>query len=202
MPEVDFERDTDLLGQGGRNQFVKLNHVGEKIVIRIAKKPYVLGKHWVGQKQPVPCVKIKDKQPCEYCEKAQRDEKNPHSKSGTFKPKIEFYFPVVNRVTHKAEIFQTTTAVYTVMINAKEEGINVYASDWSVRRNEGDVPANYYVTVRLDTVPLTPEEEGELEIAKGVDWSKIFKEEGRLTSMEDAPEEPMTETVEPEDIPF
>ena len=124
MPEVSFDQDISIPG-GQRSQFVRLTADGQKIKFRIAKPPFYIGKHWIEEKRTVPCKAINENQACEWCEKFEQGIKNPNHRSGTYKPSIEFHYPIVNRDTHKAEIFQTSISIHFVIKEAAGEGIDV-----------------------------------------------------------------------------
>ena len=213
-PTDDFSTDISFPGQP-RSEFVRLTSKGEKIKFRIAKPPFYLGKHWIGPKEQVPCLKVNKNLECEWCMKFEQKIENPHTKSGSYKPNVEFYYSVVNRGSKKAEIFQTGISVHTVIKETAKAEVNIYNSDWQVVRNEGDNPATYYGTVRLDATPLTTEEKEELKVAKELDFTKIFKDEGQSSSIEepalieneDQPAEPEEgtkgkEDIDPSDLPF
>ena len=214
MPEDDFSTDISFPGQP-RSEFVRLTSKGEKIKFRIAKPPFYLGKHWIAPKEQVPCLKVNKNLECEWCMKFEQNIENPHTKNKSYKPNVEFYYSIINRSTKKAEIFQTGISVHTVIKETAKAGVNIYNSDWQVTRNEGDNPANYYGTIRLDAVSLTAEEKEELKSAKELDFTKIFKDEGQSSSIEepalneeeDATEEPEKEekekkNIESDKIPF
>src|SRR3990167_3561908 len=209
MPEVDFSKDISFPGQP-RSEFVRLTSKGEKIKFRIAKPPFYLGKHWIAPKEQVPCLNVNKGLECEWCNKFEQKIENPHTKSGSYKPNVEFYYSVVNRESKKAEIFQTGISVNTVIKETAKAGVNIYGSDWQVTRNEGDNPATYYATVRLDATPLIAEEKEELKVAKDLDFTKIFKDEGQSSSIEEPsldegenePEESEKPGKDKDEIPF
>ena len=158
MPEADFSED--IPGSTYRSDFVQLSKKGDRIKFRIFAKPFYIGKHWIAEREAVNCPRINSKDEtvsCEYCEKFEKGVANPHHRSGSYKPNLQFYYPIIDRETHEAAIFQTSISVHMAIKEAADAGIDVYKSDWQVTRNEGD-KANYYGVVRLDAISVTEEE--------------------------------------------
>lgn len=158
IPTVDFT--DEIPGTDFKSDFTQLSKKGDRIKFRIFAKPFYLAKHWITEKEVVNCPKTNNKDEkltCEYCEKFENGIANPNHRSGTYKPNLQFYYPIIDRGTHQAAIFQTSVSVHMVIKEAADAGIDVYKSDWQVTRNEGS-PANYYGVVRLDGVPVTDEE--------------------------------------------
>ncbi len=158
MPTVDFT--DEIPGTDFKSDFVQLSKKGDQIKFRIFAKPFYVAKHWITEKEVVNCPKVNskdEKAPCEYCEKFENGIANPNHRSGTYKPNLQFYYPIIDRNTHQAAIFQTSVSVHMAIKETANAGIDVYKSDWQVTRNEGS-PANYYGTVRLDAIPVTEEE--------------------------------------------
>jgi len=166
MPRADFSERIEGVGQ--RGQFVQLKKKGESITFRIADVPSYNGKHWISKREWVFCPKImKTAEVCEWCEKAEITQDLEEKKQ--IKVKVSFYFPIVDRETKKAAIFQTGLQVRNAIQEYEKNGIDVYKSDWKVVRNEGDNPANYYAVIRLDTTKLDKDEEEELGKAAALD---------------------------------
>src|SRR3990167_2146195 len=158
MPTAEFS--DDIPGATFRSDFVQLSKKGDRIKFRIFAKPFYIGKHWLGDREAVNCPRINskdDKVTCEYCEKFEQGITNPGHRSGTYKPNLQFYYPIIDRDLHAAAIFQTSVSVHMAIKEAADAGIDVYKSDWQVTRNEGD-KANYYCVVRLDAIPVSEDE--------------------------------------------
>ena len=158
MPTVDFAED--IPGGEFRSDFVSLAKKGDKIKFRIFARPFYIAKHWITDREAVNCPRINSKDEkvtCEYCEKFNEGIENPNHRSKSYKPNYQFYYPIIDRESHQAAIFQTSRSVHMAIKEAADAGIDVYKSDWQVTRNEGD-KANYYGVVRLDAIPVTDEE--------------------------------------------
>lgn len=212
MPRIDFDQDIDVPGASSRSQFVQLKSKGEKITFRIANIPFVRGQHWAGAKNPIPCSKVNKNETCQYCDKYEAGEippgVDPDKGRNWYQPNLQFLYPILNRETGEAQIFQTALSVHTTIRDTAKAGVNVYASDWRVTRNEG-TPAKYYSTVRLDASELSVTEKAVMEKAKAIDFEAIFAEDGKFSKMEKpaSGEEATDEDVQnlmtpPEDLPF
>lgn len=179
MPRADFNERIEGVGQ--RGQFVQLKKKGDSITFRIADVPSYSGKHWFKDKTWVFCPKImKTAETCDWCEKA--DITQDLEEKRQIKVKVSFYFPIVDRETKKAAIFQTGLQVRNAIQEYEKNGIDVYKSDWKVIRNEGDDPSRYYAVIRLDTKKLDKDEETALGEAAALDvealTSKSFPKPG------------------------
>ncbi len=209
MPQLDdFSEDIDVPGSF-RSQFVQLKTKGEKIKFRIADKPFYIGRHWISERETVNCPRVNtgDKEaPCQWCEKAEAGEENPNHRSGSYRATLQFYYPIINRQTQEAQLFQTASQVHFQVKQAADAGINVYQSDWQVTRNEGS-PATYYGVVRLDQTPLTADEKKEATKIKDMVERLKASLEGRESSMaapkvaESVSEEPGEEEDLLDDLP-
>jgi len=194
MPRTTFDDDITIPGSSSGAQFVQLENKGEKIKFRMADTPFFVGKHWVLDEEKsigskivskiVLCPKVNEQNSeakCKYCELFEKGEENPVHRSKTYKPTVQFYYPIVNRETKEAQIFQTSLSVHMAIKEAKKAGVDVYKADWQVIRNEGS-PVNYYGTVRLDTIPLDDKEKQALKEVKDIPLESIFGE-GKESSM-------------------
>ena len=171
MPRTDFGEKI-FTGQK-QGQFIKLEKQGESITFRIANVPAYDGKHWIDKIMSY-CPKIMKQDvesKCQFCEKANSSQDAEEKRK--YKVKVNFYFPILNKETRQAQIFQTGLSVRNAIEDYQKNGIDVYKSDWKVVRNEGDDPARYYLTIRLDTTKLTKEEEEALGEAAGFDLEKM-----------------------------
>lgn len=170
MPRADF--DERIEGVGSKGDFVQLKKKGDSITFRIADVPSYSGKHWISKKEWVFCpVIMKTAETCEWCDKA--DVTQDLEEKRQIKAKVSFYFPIVDRKSKKAAIFQTGLQVRNAIQEYEKNGIDVYASDWKVVRNEGDDPSRYYAVIRLDTTKLDKIEEAALAEAAALDVEAI-----------------------------
>jgi len=182
MPQINFSDDIDVPGGGGMANFVKLESKGDKIKFRLANKPHVRAQHWPKDSRPLDCERVNNNKDCEYCAKLEEGEFPPgvtkeqvekDARLNWYKPTIQFLYPILNRDTGVAQIFQTSTSVHVVIKDAEKAGIDVYKSDWQVTRNEG-VPAKYYSVIRLDPVKLDAKDKAILEEANKIDLDAIL----------------------------
>jgi hypothetical protein len=158
MPDADFQNE--IPGNTFRSDFFQLSKKGDRIKFRMFAKPFYIAKHWITDQEAINCSKLNSENRdahCEYCEKFENGVANPNHRSGSYKPNLQFYYPIINRGTHIAQIFQTSISVHMAIKEAADAEIDVYKADWQVTRNEGS-PANYYGVVRLDPTPITEEE--------------------------------------------
>jgi len=205
MPEASFDKDIRVPG-GQRSQFVQLKKKGEKIRFRIAATPHYNAKHWLSRTEWVFCPRTMDESdavvPCEYCNKLEeafqiQDQKERDEEVRKWKPKLNFYYPILNLDTKEAQIFNTTLSVHLAIRDNEKAGVDVFKSDWQVTRNEGS-PANYYGTVRLaETSKLTKKEEEALKVAKELDLEKIIGS-SRTSKSVVGPADESAEELEPE----
>ena len=168
MPTADFNKNLNLPSGGGR--YVKLSKKGDKIKFRIATTPHYETKHFLGDKEFSLCGKYNSEDPkttCKYCQDyALALENNDEVVAKQLKPMTTFYYPVLDINEGKAKIFQfTAKSIHYTIKGYADEGVDVFACDWSVERTE-EQGANYYKVLRLDATELTKEQEEELNKAK------------------------------------
>ena len=169
MPQIDFGQSIDIPGRP--SQFVQLKRKGDSITFRLAGIPTYQGKHWISDTEWVPCPKVNEKKECEYCEKAELNQDEDEQRR--LRAKVNFYFPILDRTTGKAAIFQTGLQVRSALEQYDRAGIDIYKSDWQVIRNEDKNPAFYYGVLKLDSKPLSKEDSIELAKAAQLDIEKI-----------------------------
>lgn len=165
-----------------RTDFLELKAKGEKIVFRLVASGVYDGKHFLqdGDRWQVTyCPRIMEKATCEKCEKyfeladalkelkeskAPADEIKEMEKTvRKFRPTIRFYYPVVNRDTHKAGILKTSLSVRLKIEDYFNAGVDVFGSDFVLTRTEKP-GADYYALIRKDSKDaedLTEEEQAE-----------------------------------------
>jgi len=180
MPQANFGEKLDF----SASKFTKLKSKGDMIQFRIIKAPHYDGQHFLkddeGNWDVRPCIRINDKEECEFCEMFfgahASAKKEGLSKEETFKltdpwkPSINFYYPVINRDTQKFEIFQTTKSVRDAVEAEIEMGTKVLKKDIIVLRTEK--PGNYYkfsMVDSADTLLLTKEEKAEFKKGEETD---------------------------------
>ncbi len=174
MPEASFEKNLNLPSSGGR--YVKLSKKGDKIRFRIAGTPHYETKHFLGDKEIEFCGKYNSddtKATCKYCEDyATALEMGDEKTAKQIKPFTTFYYPILDLGDNKAKIFQfNAKGIHYTIKNYADEGVDVFACDWSVERTEEQGP-NYYKVLRLDGKKLTKEQDEELVKAKGFKLSQ------------------------------
>src|SRR3989304_7946564 len=171
MPLAEF--GSEIKGVGNQSQFVQLKSKGDSITFRLAGVPGYNAKHWKEDKTWVFCPKIMQQEECKLCEEVDftQDLEDKRNK----KAKVTFYFPILNRETGQAQIFQTGLSVRAAIEEYQRAGEDVYKIDWKVTRNEGENPAHYYGVVRLSEKKLTKEEEIEYEKATAIDINAIIE---------------------------
>ena len=177
MPQADFDKKLVIPGQGNsQGQIIKLEKKNDKVSFLIAGTPHYVGKHWVGEDRPVICNRVAQEDPdaeCEWCAKLDAGEENPHARNKSYRPQMQFYYPIVNLADNKPAIFQTGSLVHSTIKDNAEKGIDVFKSPWLVTRNEGDDPGKYYSTLRLDPVEITPEIEQAKKDAAEFDLERL-----------------------------
>jgi len=198
MPKAEFGSDLNLPRGGG--QYVKLVSKGDKIKFRIAGTPTYHVDHWIGEKgarEKVACTKYntddKDAQ-CGYCDDYKKAvDAGDKDVAKDIKPTTTFLYPILNRETGEAAIFQFTAAsIHYKISNYAKAGVDVLACDWLVERTE-EPGSGYYDVMRLDAGTLSAEEKEELERAGG------FNLGGRESSSV-GPEPDGSEDIEPDEV--
>ena len=165
-----------------RTDFLELKAKGEKVVFRLVGAGVYDGKHFIqeGDKWQVTyCPRIMDKQTCDKCEqffelteglKDLKEGKSPEAEVKEmeklvrkFRPTIRFYYPVINRETHKAQILKTSLSVRLKIEDYHNAGVDVFGSDFVLTRTEKP-GVDYYALIRKDskdTEALTDDEQQE-----------------------------------------
>lgn len=214
------------------NDFIfKLKEKGEKVQFRILGKPYFEGKHFIkfsdGTFSANDCSRVMEGQACATCEKyfglmkeaktmSDTEAKITKKEANNFRAAIIYYFPIIDRATHKFRVFRTTQGVRTKLELEVAEGVKILDKDWTLTRTEV-TGGDYYKLGKVDsseTLPLTQEELAEVEKSKKVPLStmitgKPIAEEGGSIEFEqvtkersaDKPEMSLAEEVA-EDLPF
>jgi len=211
MPKTEFGTDPDLPKSGG--MYVKLKAKGDKLKFRIAGTPYYHVDHWIeekGKRKKIECAKYNSEgnaADCEYCDQHKEAVAAGNKElADSVRPVTTFMYPILNRDTGEAAIFQFTAKGIHYDINGyAKEGVDVFACDWLVERTE-EPGSGYYNVKRLGEDKLSAEEQEELDRAKG------FNLEGKASSSiketEEDEEEPGNgdidgnEDVPAEDMPF
>jgi len=209
-----------------RKQFLELKGKNEKIKIRIASADYYYeGKHFTQKENSdwvvTNCIRVNDGLDCITCEeyfelakqlkelksKDKKDEgkiKELDKEAGKYKPKISFYYPVLDRGTGLAGIFRTSLMVRLALEEKIEEGVDVLKVDFVVKRTEK--PGSYYTLTRVDsseTPKLTKEEKVELEKAREINMEDIVSgKKGKMSFEPNEEVETKEATDKDETIPF
>ena len=185
IPKADFGQPIKL----GGGLFIRLESKGDKIKFRFAAGAVYEGKHFKKQNGNTIasfCPRIMADKDCADCTKyyeyreLMRAEENKEQKDALdeearkYKPKITFYYPILDREDGRAKILKT---VITVRENLEAEvaaGVKVLDHDYVLTRIEKS-PANYYSLVRSpETKEFTKEEQVEFEKAKELKMEKIL----------------------------
>lgn len=230
MPSLKIGQKADF----EQGLFVSLRKKGDSLTIRLLGDLYYNGVHFsdLGNNtfETAPCKRINFGEECPTCEKytkvmapvrklkeqmkslkSNKDKavieaqiKDIQEIAKPFKVKMNFYYPILNRDTGKAQIFKTSLQVRIKIDLENESGTDVFAYDWVVKRIEEN-PQNYYSLVRVDSAkmrPLTDEEKKEIEKASA--WNM-----GELIDGNKSDSFPDREAVKPEekgkkkdDMPF
>ena len=166
MPKAEFGRELDLPASEGR--YIRLKSQGDKIKFRIAGTPVYQVDHWV-EGEKIPCKKYGGGGgECSFCEDYRRAvELGDEEMQRKFRPVTTFLYPILNRVTGKAQIFQfTAKSIHYAISGYAKEGVDVFGCDWVVERTE-EPGSGYYSVMRLGSEELTEEEQAQLERARG-----------------------------------
>lgn len=167
MPEASFDKHLNLPPTPGK--FVKLSKLGDKIRFIIAATPHYSTKHFVTDKDVVLCNKYNSEDKsltCKWCEQYLEELETKGEKADDqLKPVTNFYYPILNLDTNKAQIFQfTAKSIHYTIKNYASEGVDVLTDVFKVERTEEK--GNYYPVLHLPAVDLTPEQKEQLEIAR------------------------------------
>lgn len=228
MPNAPFGQSLPI--DRNSNIFISLKSKKEKITIRIIGGGHYNGKHFTQEGEGwsvVDCPRIMFEAPCDTCDKffelskrlKEKKEQGADSKEikrfegeiRKVKPKITFFYPILNRDEVKAQIFKTSLSVRLKLEAFHNDGVNIAESDFIITRTE--IPgSDYYSVTRKDskdTLPLTDAEKQELNKAKSWNLEEMTKSKKSHEgfSDEEAPAEDTTkptgkEEVDPDDIPF
>jgi len=168
MPDADFGKKLNLPSADGR--YAKLAKKGDKIKFRIANTPHYETKHFLPEKEVVFCEKYNADDPtltCKYCDDYQTAfDIGDEVMAKQLRPSTTFYYPILDLNLNKARIFQfTAKSIHYSIKGYADEGVDVFACDWSVERTE-ESGANYYKILRLDTSALDKVQMEQLLIAK------------------------------------
>lgn len=178
---------------GSGNMYLRVKEKGDKVQFRLGQVPAYVGKHFMQKEtgwEVTECLRIKNAEECDTCnvyfqmmanakkiEKIDEKEfKKLKEDARHFQAAIEFYFPILNRITGKFAILQTTYGVRNQFNVQFEAGIDVMNKEWILLNTGSPSPAKRYsltVVDSADVKPLTPEEETEFEKAKQYDLSQI-----------------------------
>lgn len=165
MPKAEFGKELDLPAGGSR--YIKLRSRGDKIKFRIARTPVYQVAHWVdGQK--IKCGKYgTGGGKCSLCDDFQKAvQLGDEEMQKKFRPVTTFLYPILNRDTGEAQIFQfTAKSIHYAIGGYAREGVDVFSCDWAVERTE-EPGSGYYNVMRLSNVELTDKEKQQLEVAK------------------------------------
>lgn len=196
MPSARIGQPNDL----DKKLFFQLTGKGEKVTLRFGNLDYHYdGKHFLPQagsdkKLVTPCPRINNKLECEYCKKyyeavriakeikdkdKQKKALDAAGQSGN-KVSLTFYYPVLNRTTKSACIFQTKLSVRLALEQKADEGVDVLKYDWVVTRTQ-DPGKSYYTIERVDsaeTPELDDQESGELLVAQAMNVTEIITGKG------------------------
>lgn len=215
--------------------YFQLKSKGDKIIFRLLGGGAYDAKHFDDQGDRIvafDCPRLMSEDgsvPCEECQvyfdlgKALKQEKDlltakeireREKARDAHKPKMTFYYPVVNRATHAAVIFRTSFMVRKALETEVANGIKVLDFDYVVERTEE--PSKYYTLTRLpdkDCKPLTQEEQESatdllsVDILDRVTAKRSSMDMGESTDdqREEEPDQSKMkdeEKVDPSDIPF
>jgi hypothetical protein len=182
MPEAQFGKKLNLPSAGSK--FIKLTAKGDKIKFRIASTAHYQTKHWL-DKETVLCTRYNaedKKAECINCDKHQKlvDAGNV-DEAKKIAPVTTFYYPILNLADDTAAVFQfTAKSIHYTIAGYADEGVDVFACDWSVERTEEK--GNYYKVLRLDSKPLNKEQKAAIEAAKNI---KFMGKESSSVVIED-----------------
>ena len=185
MPTAKFGTELNL--PKGESRYLKLKAKGDVIKFRLAGVPFYQTDHWIN-KEKITCEKYNSEDnsaPCGYCEQYE-EAVNAGDKQAQreYRPVTTFMYPVLDRNTGRAGIFQfTAKSIHYGIDGYSKMGVDVFGCDWAVTRNEEK--GNYYSVMRLGEDILSAEEQKELKRASE------FELEGK-----------QSESVKPEDVPI
>ena len=190
MPVIKFGQELNL--PKGESKYLKLRNKGDFLVFRIAGTPVYETDHWINREK-VSCDKynsLENDAPCHYCddyaEAVAADDKQVMRE---LRPVTTFMYPVLDRTTGKAGIYQfTAKSLHYGIDGYAKMGVDVFACDWRVDRHKQTVDEagpEFYSLMRLSEGVLSKEEKAELKRAKE------FELEGK-----------QSESVKPEDVPI
>ena len=166
MPNFNMGETLDI-DKGGL--FINLKSKGDKIKFRLIKGGYYDGKHFIkdGDNWIISyCPRIMNKLPCDYCEKYfniiaeakllqdKNEKENLMKQARNYKPKVTFYYPIIDRGDGKGKILKTTMSVRLDFETEFKDGIDIYEYDYVLTRTE-ESPAKYYKLTRLDSKQCT-----------------------------------------------
>lgn len=208
MPEASFSKDLNL--PKGNSLYVKLASKGDKIKFRIAATPFYVTRHWnADNKTTIMCEKYNTDSPDKTCERcAKYDElmaKDKEEEAKPYRAITTFRYPILNYEGDIPAIFEfTAKSIHYTIKGYADEGLNVFACDWSVERTE-EKP-KYYNILRLNEGELTEKQQEALDKAKT--FKLTDRQSSSVVSGEVDPkvkafdEEKGKEDIEPEDLPF
>jgi len=187
MPNFNFG---DKLSFDRNSMYLALKSKNEEAYVRFVGGGNFDSKHFIQQDSKwvvTYCPRIMQQKECSYCEKfyalkkQEKEEKDEKLKKElqkqmrTFRPKITFYYPVVDRMTEEAKIFKTVLSIRLYLEQELEAGIKVTDFDYKFKRTE-NAGADYYSKTRLDSSmikPLTEKEKKAVQKAKAFDLEEI-----------------------------
>jgi len=194
MPYAEFGEQTLL--DKRKTKIFKLTAQDQKITLRILEKGFYNAKHFTqkddGSWDIFYCPRLMKDEECEYCEqyfaknkelKELEESKDKNAIKALkkeirkFKPSVRWYFPILNRDTHKAIILETSFSVRNKLEEFSKAGIDILASDFILVRTEKP-GSDYYTLIRKDskdTPELTGEEAEEITKCLGWDIEEIVQ---------------------------
>ena len=206
MPEASFSKDLNL--PKGNSLYVKLAGKGDKIKFRIATTPFYVTRHWTSPRTTELCEKYNSDnvKPCKHCEeydKLMAQDKKEEAKE--HRPITTFKYPILNYEGDLPAIFEfTAKSIHYSIKGYADEGVDVFACDWSVERTEEQ--GNYYKVLRLNDSKLSEKQQEALDKAKT--FKLADRQSSSVVSGEVDPkvkafdEEKKSEDVNPDEIPF
>ena len=190
----------ESLNSGGRTEFLTVKQKGDKVQFLMGQEPGYSAKHFIatGAGWDISsCSRLMEGEECENCEryfeilstikqfkeKEGVDDDNQEVKAmkkdaNAYSPSIEWYFPILNRLTGTFQVLKTTNGVRNKINKEQENGIDVMSKEWILSNTGSSVPSEIYEVSRVDSADvkkLTPEEEKELAKAQGFDISTVAK---------------------------
>ena len=170
MPAIEFGQELNL--PKGESKYLKLRNKGDYIVFRIAGTPVYETDHWINREK-VSCDKynsLDNDAPCHYCDEYEAavsaDDKQAIR---DLKPVTTFMYPILDRTSGKAGIYQfTAKSIHYGIDGYSKMGIDVFGCDWRVDRNKQTVDEagpEFWSLKRLGEGVLSKEEKAELKRA-------------------------------------